>query len=85
VWKPEGKRPLGRLRRRWEDNIKMDRQELGCGDGPDRADSVEGQVAGTFECGNEFSGSMQWRELLDCLRTGEVRLGYQEGLTLLSK
>jgi hypothetical protein len=24
VWKPEGKRPLGRLRRTWEDNIKMD-------------------------------------------------------------
>ena len=29
--KPEGKRPLGRPRRRWEDNIKMDLQELGCG------------------------------------------------------
>jgi len=27
--KPEGKRPLGRPRRRWEDNIKMDLQELG--------------------------------------------------------
>jgi len=27
----EGKRPLGRPRRRWEDNIKMDLQELGCG------------------------------------------------------
>ena len=34
VWKPEGKRPLGRTRRRWEDNIKMDLQEVGrgCGD-----------------------------------------------------
>jgi len=31
VGKPEGKRPLGRLRRRWEDNIKMDLQEVGCG------------------------------------------------------
>ena len=32
--KPEGKRPLGRPRRRWEDNIKMDLQEMagGCGD-----------------------------------------------------
>jgi hypothetical protein len=30
VGKPEGKRPLGRLRCRWEDNIKMDLQELGC-------------------------------------------------------
>ena len=27
--KPEGKRPLGRPRRRWEDNIKMDFQEVG--------------------------------------------------------
>jgi hypothetical protein len=34
VEKPEGKRPLGRPRRRWEDNIKMDLQEVvgGCGD-----------------------------------------------------
>ena len=31
VWKPEGKRPLGRPRRRWEDNIKMDLQAVGCG------------------------------------------------------
>jgi len=27
----EGKRPLGRHRRRWEDTIKMDLQEVGCG------------------------------------------------------
>jgi len=34
VGKPEGKRPLGRPRHRWEDNIKMDLQEVGgsCGD-----------------------------------------------------
>jgi hypothetical protein len=34
VGKPEGKRPPGRLRRRWEDNIKMDLQEVvfGCMD-----------------------------------------------------
>ena len=31
VRKPEGKRPLGRPRSRWEDNIKMDLQEVGCG------------------------------------------------------
>jgi len=30
VWKPERKRPLGIPRRRWEDNIKMDLQEVGC-------------------------------------------------------
>ena len=29
--KPEGKRPLGRPRRRWEDNIKKQPQEVGCG------------------------------------------------------
>ena len=32
VGKPEGKRRLGRPRRRREDNIKMDLQEVGCGD-----------------------------------------------------
>jgi len=31
VGKPEGKRPLGRPRLRWEDNIKKDLQEVGCG------------------------------------------------------
>jgi 3-oxoacyl-ACP reductase-like protein len=31
VGKPVEKRPLGRPRRRWEDNIKMDLQEAGCG------------------------------------------------------
>jgi len=40
VGKPEGKRPLGRLRRRWEENIKIDLQEVGCGGyGLDRAGS----------------------------------------------
>jgi hypothetical protein len=35
---PEGKRPLGRRRRRWEDNIKMDLQEVeaGCGEWMER-------------------------------------------------
>jgi hypothetical protein len=31
VRNPEGKRPLGRPRRKWEDNIKMDLEEVGCG------------------------------------------------------
>jgi hypothetical protein len=31
VEKPEGRRPLGRPRRRWEDNIKADPQHVGCG------------------------------------------------------
>jgi hypothetical protein len=37
VGKPEGKRSLGRPRRRWEDNIKMDLQEVGYRD----MDSIE--------------------------------------------
>jgi hypothetical protein len=37
VGKPEGKRPLGRPRRRWEDNIKMDLQDVG----RDRGDWME--------------------------------------------
>jgi hypothetical protein len=32
VGRPEGRRPLGRPRRRWEDNIKMDFREIGFGD-----------------------------------------------------
>jgi hypothetical protein len=44
VGKPEGKRPLGRHRRRWEDNIKMDLQEvrLGCGDWIESAQDRDG-------------------------------------------
>jgi hypothetical protein len=39
VGRPDGRRPLGRPRHRWEDNIKMDLQEVGgdCGDWIDRA------------------------------------------------
>ena len=37
VGKPEGKRLLGRPRRRWEDNIKMDLREVGCEPGDWRA------------------------------------------------
>jgi hypothetical protein len=32
VGKPDGRRPLGRPRRRWEDDIKMDLREIGIGD-----------------------------------------------------
>jgi hypothetical protein len=40
VGKPEGKRPLGRLRRRWADNIKMDLREVGW-DGSDWIDLAQ--------------------------------------------
>jgi len=39
VGKPEGRRPLGRPKRRWEDNIKVDLQEVGWGHGLDRSGS----------------------------------------------
>jgi hypothetical protein len=46
--KSEGKRPRGRPRIRWEDNIKMNLQEVGCsGHGLDRASSRKVQMAGT--------------------------------------
>jgi hypothetical protein len=43
VGKPEGRRPLGRPRHRWEDNIKMDLQEVsgGCGDWMERTQDRE--------------------------------------------
>jgi hypothetical protein len=41
VGKPEGKRPLGRPRRRWEDNIKMDLQEVAWGGRGDRMELDE--------------------------------------------
>jgi len=63
VWKPEGKRPLGRPRYRRDDNIKMDIQEVRCG-------GMEWiKLAGTCECGNESSGSMKCGEF-DWLKTG---------------
>ena len=42
VCKPEGERLLGNPRSRWEDNIKMDLQEVGCG-GVDWIDLAEGR------------------------------------------
>ena len=55
--KPEGRRPLGRPSRRWEDNIKMDFQK-GAYEGMDWIDLVQ-DVAGTCECGNKPSGSIK--------------------------
>ena len=61
VGKPEGKRPLGRPRRRWEDNMKMDLQEVETGWSWLRM----GQMAGTCEYGNELSGSIKCGEFLE--------------------
>jgi hypothetical protein len=64
--KPEGKRPLGRPRRRWEDNVRMVLQEVGC-----RCknwiglDQDRDKWRGACECGEEPSGSIKRGEFLD--------------------
>ena len=63
---PEGRRPLGRPRCRWEDNIKMDLQEVGYG----------GWIGSswlrivTCVCVNEPSDSIKCEEFIDSLKTG---------------
>jgi hypothetical protein len=58
VGKPEGKRPLGRPRRRWENGINMDLGEIGLGGcGLDSTGSGQGRLAGCGECDDEPSGS----------------------------
>ena len=53
VGKSAGKRPLGRPRHRWEDNIKMDLQEVGFGsvDWIELAQDRDGWRAGSMQCG----------------------------------
>jgi hypothetical protein len=60
-------RPLGRTGLSWEDNIKMNLREEGCG-GMDWIDLA--QDRGWCECGNEPSGSVKCGEFLNELRTG---------------
>jgi len=62
VGKSEGKRPLARPRLRWEDNIKMDLQDVGCGN----TDWIElAQAAGSCECDDEPLGSIKCRKFFD--------------------
>jgi len=65
VGKPEGKRPLGRPRHRWVDNIRMDFQEVGCGYINWIGLAQDIQVADVCECSNEPSGSVKCGEFLD--------------------
>jgi hypothetical protein len=58
VGKSEGMRPLGRPRRRWVDNVKMDLREVGW-DGVDWSGSGQGAVEGSSEHGNGPSGSIK--------------------------
>jgi hypothetical protein len=65
VGRPEGRRPLGRPRRRWKDNTKMDFQELVWGMGWIELAQYKDRVAGCCECGNEPPGSIKCGEFLD--------------------
>jgi hypothetical protein len=62
--KPEGKRPLGKPRRRWMNNIKIDLKEIGW-DGVDWIDLAQDrdQVEGPCEHGNETWGSLNCLEV----------------------
>jgi hypothetical protein len=67
VRKPEGKRPLGRPRRRWVDNIRMDLVEVGWGD----VDWIglaqyRVQMESSCEFGIEPSGSIKCWETIEC-------------------
>ena len=68
VGKLEGKRPLGRPRSRWVDNIRMDLQEVGCGyvDWIGLAqDRDRWRTPVSAVCGNEPLGSIKCGEFLD--------------------
>ena len=69
VGKPEAKRPLGRPRRRWEDNIQMDLQEVGgsCGDWMELAQDRDRWRACGY--GEEPSGSENAVNFLTSCRT----------------
>jgi hypothetical protein len=65
VGKPEGKRPLEKPTRRWENNIIIDIQEVGCGGMDWIGLAQDRQVAGTCECGYEPSCSIKRGKFLD--------------------
>jgi hypothetical protein len=74
VGKPDGKRPLGRPRRRWVDNIKMDFREIEW-DGMDWIDLAQDRdQEGSYEHGNKLSGSIKcWEVLESCTIDGFSR------------
>jgi hypothetical protein len=68
VGKPEGKRQIGRSRLRWEDNIKMDLQEVGCGVWTGLSWLGIETVGGHLSMRNEPSCSINYGEFLDLLK-----------------
>jgi hypothetical protein len=80
VGKPEGKRPLGRPRRRWEDNIRTDLRAIGWG-GMGWIDLAQNRE-GSCEHGNEPSGSIRcWEFLSGCATGGLSRRARLHGVS----
>jgi hypothetical protein len=72
----EGKRPLERPRRRWEDGIKMYLKEIGWGGcGVDSPGSGQGPLAGCCECGDEPSGSGATQLVPESVKNRQVPAG----------
>ena len=73
VGKPEVKRPLGRPRRRWDDNIKTDFRGIGC-EGVDWTYLAQKRARWWVLCeeGNEHSGSIKCGEFLYYLRNSQL-------------
>jgi hypothetical protein len=69
--KPEVKRPLGRPKHKWKDNIKMDlhKEIWGVMDWIDLAQDRD-KMVGTCKHGNELSGTIKCRKFIEKLRTG---------------
>ena len=70
--KPEGKRPLDRPRRKFEDNIKMDLQEVGSGTWTGLIWFRIGTGGKICKCGNEHSDSIKCGEFLEELKTDQL-------------
>ena len=65
VWSCEGRSPLGRRRRRWEDNRNISFQVVGWEAWPGLVWLGIGTAAGTCECSDEPSGSVKGGEFLE--------------------
>jgi hypothetical protein len=65
VGNPEGKKPLGRPRRRWDDNIKLDLKNRMGRCGMDSFASGYEEVVGSCEHGDERPGSVKLGKILD--------------------
>jgi hypothetical protein len=72
VGRPEGKRPLGRPRSRWEDNIKMYLREIGIDGANWIRLAQDSPVAGFCEHGNEPWGSIRKQDFFDKLSDNQL-------------